>query len=75
MNMEAEVARLRAHSQQLQENLEDMVNNYDAQYEQCMTMITRNNDELNELRDAHGRAVADFFDMNVKNEVLEMRVL
>lgn len=52
-----------------------MVQNYDNQYEQCMTMINRNNDELNELRDAQGRAVADFFDMSVKNEALEMRVL
>jgi len=75
MLLETEVARLKAHSEQLQQNLEDMVKNYDAQYEQCMTMINRNNDELNELRDANGRAVADFFDMSVKNEALEMRVL
>lgn len=40
-----------------------------------MTMISRNNDELNELRESHGKAVADFFDMSVKNESLEMRVL
>lgn len=73
--MEAEVFKLKAHSLQLQENLEEMVQNYDIQYEQCMTMINRNNDELNELRDAQGRAVADFFDMSVKNEALEMRVL
>lgn len=73
--MEAEVFKLKAHSLQLQENLEEMVQNYDNQYEQCMTMINRNNDELNELRDAQGRAVADFFDMSVKNEALEMRVL
>jgi len=40
-----------------------------------MTMIQRNNEELNELREAHGNAVAQFFDMSVKNESLEMRVL
>lgn len=71
----AETDRLESVAEQLREkSLVGTVEGYNKQFEELLSLISSNNDELKQIREQSGKSEAEFFEIQAQNRGLELKL-